>query len=316
MTKILTEILWLVVKLFSLLPLKVLYVISDFCYVVIYHVIKYRRKVARTNIDTAFPEKPERERRQIERDFYHYFCDFFIEMIKFIDISNEDFLTKHVIYYNVEEVDESFSQGKDITCLLGHYGNWEWLDGTQLCFKVNRTAGVGLIYHRLRNKAAHEVKMRIMSCKNGITIDKDSLLRTVVRYKNEDQRMLYGLVADQSPKWQNIHMWLNFLNHDTPVFTGSQRIAQKMNHAVYYMAMRREARGRYTLHYEKICDNAKDMSIEEMTRIFFEKLEAQVREDPVLYLWTHDRWKRTKEEFDRRFIVKGGRVIERKDVEQ
>ena len=47
----------------------------------------------------------------------------------------------------------------------------------------------------------------------------------------------------------------------------------------------------------------------EITRRFFQMLEETIRRNPPYYLWTHNRWKRTREEFDKRYEIKNGKVI-------
>ena len=105
-----------------------------------------------------------------------------------------------------------------------------------------------------------------------------------------------------------------FLNQETPVFTGAERIARKMNNAVFYVRMERPKRGKYIVTFQPMTRNPKDMEEYELTRQFFNLLEEDIRREPHLYLWTHDRWKRTHEEFDRRFKVENGKVLKREET--
>src|ERR1700755_1765774 len=92
--------------LVSLLPLKVLYIISDLIYTLLYHVIGYRKKVVFSNLALAFPEKTDAERKSIAKKFYRNFTDNWIEVIKMISISEKailkristDFTAFEVIY--------------------------------------------------------------------------------------------------------------------------------------------------------------------------------------------------------------------------
>jgi KDO2-lipid IV(A) lauroyltransferase len=43
-------------------------------------------------------------------------------------------------------------------------------------------------------------------------------------------------------------------------------------------------------------------------------LEQTIRRQPEFYLWTHNRWKRTHEEFDRQYVMVNGRAIPREEV--
>jgi len=124
---------------------------------------------------------------------------------------------------------------------------------------------------------------------------------------------IFGYISDQLPKWENIHLWLPFLNHDTPVFTGGELIMRKMNNAVYYAELTRQRRGYYSLTYRLITKNPASLPEYEITRRFFKMLEATIRREPAYYLWSHNRWKRTHEEFNRRFEVVNGKVIPKKE---
>ena len=116
----------------------------------------------------------------------------------------------------------------------------------------------------------------------------------------------------RAPKWENIDLWLPFLNHpETPVFTGGERIMRKMNDAVFYVEMSRPKRGYYTATYKLITRNPNSLPEHEITRRFFKMLEATIRQNPPYYLWTHNRWKRTREEFDKRYEVVKGKVVPR-----
>ena len=114
-------------------------------------------------------------------------------------------------------------------------------------------------------------------------------------------------------KWENIHLWLPFLHHDTPVFTGGERIMRKMNNAVFYVDMERPRRGYYIVTFRLITRQPNELEPDGITRRFFEMLEQTIRRDPRYYLWTHNRWKRTHEEFDRRFKVEHGKVVPRNE---
>ena len=122
---------------------------------------------------------------------------------------------------------------------------------------------------------------------------------------------IFGYISDQDPKWQNIHLWLPFLHHDTPVFTGAERIMRKMNNAIFYVDMSRPCRGYYTMTYRLITKEPQKLAEHEVTRRFFAMLEETIRREPAYWLWTHNRWKRSHEEFDRRFKIVNGKVVEK-----
>ena len=294
----------------SLLPLGVLYALSDMFYFLVYRVLRYRRGVVRHNLTSSFPEKSAPEIKKIERQFYHWFCDYFMESIKLLSISRDE-LDRRLVVKNPEVHEQWFLKGRDTAGILGHYCNWEWL--SRVGKDMNPERRVCLIYDPLHSKAFDYLFLRLRSAPPvGVPTPKKDILRQLFSWKREGVHSLGGYIADQAPRWTNIHLWLPFLNHpQTPVFTGTERIVRKMNDVVYYVRMTRPRRGYYSVEYIPITDDPKSLPEGEITRRFFELLEQSVREAPQYYLWTHNRWKRTKEEFDRRFVVVNGKVQER-----
>ncbi len=296
--------------LLSLLPLSVLYVMSDILGTFLYHVLRYRRSIVRRNLETSFPDKTKDEIRRIERRFYRWFSDYFFEAVKLLSISDKE-LRRRFTVVNSEEVVQCFNQGQDVAAILGHYCNWEWLSCVGIALPA--TCRAGLIYHPLRNKVFDRLFRDIRSSQPiNMTIPKKDILRVLVDLRRRDIRNIFGYIADQGPRWKNIHLWLPFLGHDTPVFTGGERIMRKMKNSVFYVEMSRPRRGYYVCTYRLITKEADTLPEHEITRRFFRMLEETIRREPAYYLWTHNRWKRTHEEFDRRFRVVNGKVVDRK----
>lgn len=292
----------------SLLPFRVLYFLSDGIYGVVYYVIRYRRKVVWKNLTTSFPEKSEQELRKIEQQFYHWFCDYAVETLKLLTISDEHLL-KHIEFRGVEQLEQCFDEGQDCAAILGHYCNWEWLSATGLAFKCHPNAVMGLIYHPLRSNLIDRLFIDIRSSHKGVCIKKKKILRYLVEYRKEQRRSLFGYISDQTPKWDNIHLWLTFLNHDTPVFTGGERIMRKMNNAVFYVDMGRPRRGHYICTFRLITKEINLLPENEVTFQFYQMLEASIHRQPAFYLWTHNRWKRTKEDFDKHYQIVNGHTL-------
>ena len=288
--------------LLSLLPFCILYVLSDLAYYIMYYVVRYRRDIVRHNLTTSFPDKSGAEIVRIERKFYHWLCDYFVETIKLLSISDKQ-LRKRFNIIGADKVEECFKAGQDCAALLGHYCNWEWLSCTGMAFPEGRK--MGLIYKPLRSKQFDNLFRRIRSSQSSsIVIPKNDILRELVKLRRDNIRSLFGYIADQGPRYNNIHLWLPFLNHDTGVFTGSERIIRKMKNAVFYVEMARPRRGYYTATFHLITDNAANVAENELTTKFFQMLEQTIQREPAYYLWTHNRWKRTHEEYNRRYGIK------------
>ena len=306
MTLMITKLFYLI----SLLPLWLMYCISDVVYIFAYYILRYRQSVVRRNLVTSFPERSSAEIARIERKFYRWLCDSFFESIKLLSIKETD-LRKHFSITNPEIVEAYFQKGINVSGMLGHYGNWEWLSCVGIDLPPERK--MGLIYKPLRSKAIDDLYIALRTAHDGVVIPKDKILRYRLRFKRDGIMNITGYIADQAPKWEDIHLWLPFLNHDTPVFTGSERIIRKMNTPVMYVDMQRIKRGKYVCTFELLCDAPAELPENELTRMFFARLERAVSEHPETYLWSHDRWKRTHEEFNHRFHVEHGRVIKNQE---
>lgn len=291
------------VWLLSRLPLRALYALSDcLLYPVMRYVLRYRVKLVRHNLSLSFPDKDMRWVNTTANRFYHYLCDEFVECIKMLTIS-EDEMRRRIRFENTEEVQGVLDSGRNVTLMLGHLGNWDWVASIPLWFKDNFFPGQ--IYHPLENEAADKVFLKIRGRWGARNIAMAQTLRVLIEYGNSGRPWMVGFIADQVPLWKNIHHWLNFLNHvDTPVFTGAERLSRKFSAAVYYLEIRRERRGYYVVRFVPMYDDCTHCSDFEVTDRFFAMLEQNIRKQPHLWLWSHNRWKRTKEEYLKRVATK------------
>ena len=297
----------------SLLPFRLLYLFSDALFLLVYYIVRYRRKVVKNNLSTSFPAYDEKQLLQIERRFYHWFCDYIFETFKLLSMSNEK-LMRHLEFRGSEQMEQVFAEERSIALMMGHYCNWEWLSGIGLAFPHYPDAVMGLIYHPLYNAAFDKLFITIRKSHGGVCIRKQDILRHLVSSKRKNSRTLMGYISDQAPRWHNIHLWLPFLNHDTPVFTGGERIMKKMDDAVFYIDVERPKRGQYVCTFKLVSPHASQEPEDEITRRFFLMLEETIRREPAYYLWTHNRWKRTHEEFNRRYAMVNGKAIPREEL--
>lgn len=304
--KILYYIVLAVWYVFSLLPLRVHYVISDLLFWLLYAVIGYRRKVVYSNISASFPEKSEEELRKIERGFYHFFCDYMVESVKLMTITPEN-LKKRMVFKGTEIVDEIVESGQSCALYLGHLCNWEWVSSLPLW--LSPKVHCGQIYHPLENKDFDRLFLRSRQRMGAESIAMADTLRKILEYRKAGQPIIVGYISDQVPFWTSIHHWVNFLNHDTPVLTGTERIVRKVNHAVLFLDIHRVRRGYYEAEIKLITREPQKMGEYEITDTYFKMLEQSIRKAPEFWLWSHNRWKRTREEFDERFEVINGKVI-------
>lgn len=308
MKEFLYNIIYGIFYLVSKLPYRALYVISDIANLVLYHIVRYRRDIVRRNITSAFPEKSLEECISIERGFYKWFCDYFVETVKLMSVSRQELLSR-IEFRGIDKIEECFDRVQTCAGILGHYGNWELLSATGLVIKKHPEAVIGLIYHPLRSQLFDRLFINMRQSMGGVCVPKKDILRYLVSFRSQNLMNLFGYIADQAPRYRNIHLWLPFLNHDTPVFTGAERIMRKMNNAVFYIDVERPERGKYIYTFKLMTDKPGEMPEFEITKKFFVMLEQTIRREPRFYLWSHNRWKRTREEFDKEFKIENGHVV-------
>lgn len=280
----------------SLLPLRVLYVFSDLLFLLIYFVVRYRRHLVRRNLCDSFPEKSLAEIRQVERRFYAWFCDYIVETIKLYTISEEE-IRRRMKFIGVEKIQESVAKGQSCALYLGHYCNWEWVSSFPVW--LGESATCGQIYHVLENADFDKLMLRIRSRFNADCIPMADTLRYIVRARQANKKIVVGFISDQVPLWHNIHYWTDFLHHDTPVLTGAERLARKVDLAVYYADIHREKRGRYVAEVKLLTEHPDSLPEYGVTELYMRALEKTIQRQPEFWLWTHNRWKRTRKEWEK-----------------
>lgn len=283
----------------SLLPLRVLYLFSDLLYYPLYYLIRYRRRIVRKNLLSSFPEKELHEIVRIEKDFYQFFCDYVVETIKLFTISRKH-LMKRMTFEGIDTIMQDMEEHDKELCFvyLGHYGNWEWI--ASLAYWTPKSYLCAQIYHPLRNKAFDKLFLHLRNQFGGECIPMKVTLRRIIELKKAKQKTIIGFISDQLPKWSSIHHFTPFLHKDTAVFTGTEQMGKKFGALIYYAEVTRPKRGYYHCTFKKLAEQPTDLSDFEITDRYAVKLEQMIQQTPYLWLWSHDRWKRTKEEYELR----------------
>lgn len=295
MTQIIYHIVYAILYLHALLPMRVLYILADILYVPLYYVIRYRLKVVRNNLKNSFPDKSKKELREIEKEFYHHFCDYFVETIKLLHISESE-IRDRISFTNMDIVKDVMKDNKSCIMFLGHYGNWEWVPSITLEFTDGTL--LGQIYRPLKNKAFDELFLKIRSRFGSVSIAKNNTLRSILEFKKENKKVLIGFMSDQTPSLANIHYWTNFLNQDTPVYTGVERIAKKTGFSVTYLDVIKTGRGRYTCDVKLITADPKNEPEFAITEKYIREMEKTILRHPSYWLWTHKRWKHKRSDVE------------------
>lgn len=294
--KLIYYFVFLLWYLLSLLPLRVLYFLSDLLFYPLYYAVRYRRDIIRDNLTQSFPEKSREEIIRIEKQFYAFFCDYVVETLKLFSISEKQ-LKRRMTFEGADEMVRAMEKENKNFCFiyLGHYCNWEWV--ASLPYLMPKHILCGQIYHPLRNQAFDRLFLRLRNQFGGECIPMKETLRRIVELKRSGQKTIIGFIADQTPKWNSIHHWTEFMHRDTPVFIGTEKIGKQVDALIYYADMKRIKRGYYHCVFKPLSHNVKEVPDFELTDQFTRELERMIRENPPYWLWSHNRWKRTKEEW-------------------
>jgi Kdo2-lipid IVA lauroyltransferase/acyltransferase len=275
--------------LISLLPLRVLYIISDGFYVLAFHILGYRKKVVLYNLQIAFPEKTEKERIKIAKQFYHNLM--FIEMIKMLSVDKK-WLMKHFTG-NWEVIDQLYDSGKSCQLHVTHTFNWEWGNGIITSFQRYPFLGV---YMPISGKALDKIFYKLRSKFGTILIPATKMRENMLPYRNT--QYLLGLACDQNPGDPGNAYWVNFFGKATPFVRGPEKGARLGNLPVVFGHIRKPKRGIYELVLEVATESPADLPAGELTRRFAHHAEKIIKQYPSMWLWSHRRWKWTwKEEY-------------------
>ena len=270
--------------LVSYLPFRVLYLLSDLIYLLVYRVFAYRKKVVTDNLKNSFPEKSEDEIDRIRIDFYRYFCDLTLESLKTLSISPAT-LKKRFSCGDISILEHYYNQNQSVILVMGHLGNWE-LGGAY--FSILPLHHVYGIYHPLVNKHFDRLFYRMRTRLGAGAFPMKSTYREMI--KNRKEVTATTFIADQTPPPKNAY-WMTFLNQDTAVFKGTETIAKKLDYPVIYVSVIREKRGYYRVHSELLAEHPRDLAENEVTELHTRRLEQDIIKHPETWLWSHRRCK-------------------------
>jgi len=271
----------------SVLPMRILFMVSDVIYVILYYVIGYRKKIVRHNLKLCFPEKSDKELLDLEKKSFQHFVDVFMELIKSFTITEKE-MSKRLSITNPELLDPYYEQHKSVIFLSGHYANWEWVS-----FIVERSLNynMSVVYKQLTNPYFDKIikKTRI---KFGVKFvpTKEFYPEILTNLKN-NKVQAYGFLADQNPRWEKIKYWGHFMGKEVPIIVGPETIARKLDLPVFYFRTERIKRGVYRSTFVLLEEEPKKAPLYQLTNKYMGELEKQIRKAPEFYFWTHRRFR-------------------------
>lgn len=236
------------------------------------------------NLSIAFPEKTEKEKRQIAKKFYHNLVDTFIETIKMISASDK-FIDRR-FSGNWDIVNAVKQTGKSVQIHIGHNFNWEWGFGAASQHFTMPLVGV---YMPIANKLFDKLFYKLRS-RNGTHLVRATHMREdFLPFRN--LQYILGLAADQNPGHPANAWWINFFGRPTPFVKGPAKGAIVNDAVVIFGFIHKPKRGYYELVFSIGESNPQQITEADLTQKFVLYLENIIRQYPEMWLWSHRRWK-------------------------
>ena len=289
MNLLLTFVFIIFVFLIGILPFRVLYFFSDIMYVILYHVVGYRKSVVKKNIEECFPDKNKEEVQRLIRLSYKNLTDVIVEGFKAFTMTWRQIKERHKVL-NPEILDQLQNNKTSIIATPCHYGNWEWGSMSPSLYFNHKIIA---FYKPLSNPYINRFVNKNRSRTGGLLT---SIYKTSEIFKeNINNRVIYIMAADQSPSNAKRAYWVDFLGRETAFLHGPEVHARNNNYPVIFVDIQRVRRGYYELYLSVISDNSVDFKQGEITTLYAKKLESAILKKPENYLWSHKRWKLTRE---------------------
>jgi KDO2-lipid IV(A) lauroyltransferase len=269
----------------SLLPWRLVYIISDFIAFILEYVVKYRKVVIEKNLAIAFPEKSAQERKKIAHQFYSNFTDSFLETIKLISLSDAGFQKRFTS--NVEVLNELHATGQNVQIMAGHFFNWEFANwGASKYGKYPFIA----VYMPLSNPYFNKLVLSTRQRYGSIMIPATNFRAYFQKYAT-DGHYAMALAADQNPGNPMSAYWLPFFGIMTPFVKGPEKGAKLNNTAQVFVHFYSTKRGYYHMQYEVMTTSPNYFKDGQLTALYVKTLEEKIKQNPANYLWSHKRWK-------------------------
>ena len=270
----------------SRLPFWALYLLSDTLYILVYRILGYRKKVVRKNLALSGLATTTAESLRIEKKFYRYLCDLFLEAIKVNGMSKKEIMRRFVIK-NPEVLSTFAKENKSVFMLIGHYGNFEWM--LSLGYHVPHTPYA--IYAPLENRYFDSYFKKVRSKHGSYQISRKRFSKEFTEMQRTNTLSVIGFAGDQSPQRKRKNYYHSFFGNEVPVFTGAERLGKEFDVPIVMGKIKRIKRGYYETTLSVLAENPTTVPDYQITNTYFKELENQIKEDPSVYFWTHNRFK-------------------------
>ena len=265
-------------------------VLSDILYVIVYHVVRYRRKVTSSNLRHAYPERSDKERQELEKAYYHHICDLLLEGIHNL-YAHPMSIMKRYRFVNHRLVNQYYERGQSIILMSAHYNNWEYMITSLNYQLMHHGVGVG---KPLNDKFVANYLTRRRGRFGTEIVDQTNVRQTIEYYQQHHVPVAYMMLSDQSPNDVHKCYWTTFMHQETPFIYGAEYFARKYNMPVLYYEVTKIRRGYYEVKFSTICDKPNEVPQYSIIAEYIQRLNRTIDAAPQYWLWSHRRWKRTR----------------------
>ncbi len=276
------------VRALSRLPLAALYWITGFAGWLAYRVVPYRAPMIDGSLAKAFPELSAAELRAVRRRYCLGFAQMLAELVKGAALSPAD-IRRRVRIVNLEEPQALLAQGQSVLLVAAHQCNWEWM---LLALSLELGYPLDAAYKPLVNKWAEREMGKLRTRFGSRLVPAQELLPDIL--KRQGVVRAVAMVADQEPTRSERKYWTRFLNRDTAFYMGPEEIARVTRFPVFFIAMRRRARGYYEMEFLPLAAAGSALPSGTLTERYARLVEEQIRAAPPDWPWSHKRWRLRK----------------------
>lgn len=201
-------------------------------------------------------------------------------------------MVKRFTFDNIEVLKKKEEEGKSIILMCAHYASYEWLTIVNRYTKFNAFG----VYKKLKNKYFDDLVRKTRVKFGGALIPSKEIVEYIKKDQENNLLGFYGFVCDQSPRIRTINYFTRFFGVTVPAYTGAEYLAKKFDLNVVFLKTTKIKRGYYRASFVDLEHPISTYPDYAVTDTFLALLEDQIREAPEYYLWTHKRFKHSREE--------------------
>ena len=274
-------------QLAGLIPYRLIHILSNLSAFLLRRVFKYRLLVVRENLRNSFPQFKLAELETIEKKFYVNFCDVLLENLKLYAISKVT-LQKRMKLVNPEVFHQLNNKNKGAILIGAHYTNWEWM---ALALSTYLKQDLFSVYKPLNNPKIDALMHSVRARFGAHIIPMNQFPKVVL--KNKNRATVNLMLADQSPHKSKLDYFCKFLNQDTPVYLGPEKLMKAANLELLFVEVTRVKRGFYEMKIVPLVQQDNGI-LGDYTKLHLSQLEKMINKEPQNWLWSHKRWKHSR----------------------